>query len=298
MRRSLGTVSIDPRPGGVDRPCFGAGGARVRQPRARRGYRAHRMLPDASKLGPLVETFGSSHREGWRSAGWVALCVVAGAAIIGFTRWAQGQPVSPRETPEGRAQAIVIFYALGGVCVFVGVLSAVVRRLRRRVAVDLHEGGIVYRRAGDAPRAFTWEEVESVTSDVRAADVHGVVVRTTHKHTVTPRHGERVVLSEQIADVGRLADAIAQAVADVRLPEARAAIARGGTASFGPVGVAREGVTHKGALHPWVEVTGAEVAAGVFVVRAGRKAVVRVAVSAVPNVGVAWALVSEKATQG
>lgn len=236
-----------------------------------------------------------------RRFGWSAFLMLSAGVFVALVVVAERAPPSPRETPQQRRNAEVAFLVLAGLCVAGAAVSGLRVRGERAVEAIASEHALTYRRPAPSGArtedvVVSWDAVESFTEDVRVLDYHGIPLRTIHRYTIRAADGLTVTLDDAIAAVPQLAARVAAETLRHMLPRMRTAIARGATVAFGPIALAREGISYDGRLLPWDQVGGIERDRyGEIVVRerngGGRWA--RVAVSQVPNAHVLLPLVRE-----
>ena len=188
-----------------------------------------------------------------------AVCLLLAAGIAWLIVYSTHAPPSPRETPAQRRQAEWVFGGFGALSIAGALLS--VRGLFRERDVEArgYERGFTYREPRREPAALAWDRVESVQAAVRVMDVHGVPVRTIRLYEVRGDEGTVVTFGDTLADAERFVATIIATTRPRLCDRARATIARGGTADFGPLSATREGLMRGGATLPWPRVAAVEV---------------------------------------
>ena len=100
--------------------------------------------------------------------------------------------------------------------------------------------------------------------------------------------GERVKITEDVDDIEGVRELVQQGTFRTLLEPVRAVILQGGVATFGPIGVRRDGLVKGGDFKPWREIESANVWDGKFSVKLQGKTFdwIKLKTKRIPNVHV------------
>jgi hypothetical protein len=211
----------------------------------------HRVLEQARThhLGAPIRAYDARSR----AFGWVLILILAAVVLVvgGVAYRRAGQPV-----PAMIAIALAAAY-LCGAAVIVW-LSVVHGRV-----VHLFEHGLAVR-SGRTPEAFTWDDLISVTVTGDQTTRRGA---PRWRFTATCADGREIVLGADLPRLGELAEIVTNEVMVRVVPWYLRAVSAGGTVSFGPFTVSRDGVVKDGDLLPWQYVRDVRIDNGMVVVQ-------------------------------
>src|SRR5262249_27189501 len=103
-------------------------------------------------------------------------------------------------------------------------------RMRRRILV--FRDGLV-SIVGRMATACRWDDIESVTEDVKHVFINGSYNHSEERFTLHCHDGQSVIVKGPLRDMAALGETIQQEVTSRRFPFAQQTLARGGTLSFG-----------------------------------------------------------------
>ncbi len=241
-----------------------------------------RVLDQARKahLGAPLRVFDARPR----AAGWVALLVLAAALLVlgGLAYRASGRTV-----PAFIALALAAAYLAGALVIF---WRAVVRG---RV-VHLFENGFTVA-AGRTPEVFTWDELISVSMTGLRNTRRG---STRWRFTAVAGDGREVEFGGELPRLGEFGGVVTQEVTVRVVPWYLRAVEAGGTVSFGPYLVGRDGIAKDGDLVAWPQVQDVVLDNGMVMVWRAGQVVLAATVGAVPNAVAFAALCQELQVRG
>jgi hypothetical protein len=206
--------------------------------------REHRVRPDR-----LVQL--------WAIAG-VTFTAFALATAYGFYRWYfayghYGPAVVWRWASPAWVLAALLF-GLGGILAL-----RAVRVARRRV--HLYAGGLVWIE-GRRSRALAWSEVLQIyTASVRYG-LLGLAWGNRVRVILIPARGRPIRLTEDLAQLDALLEAIKHSVYPRLLAESRQAFNAGAALDFGPLALQKEGIVRGARRIPWASVRAANLESG------------------------------------
>ncbi len=155
--------------------------------------------------------------------------------------------------------------------------------MRRRVLV-FRDGLVVI--VGSQATACRWDDIESVTEDVKHVFINGSYNHSEERFTLRRYDGESVIVKGPLRDMAVLGETIQQEVTSRRFPVLQQALARGETVAFGDFTLNPTGLGYRQEELPWGEVGQLKVENGfVKISKAGvNNNWVLVEVARIPNV--------------
>jgi hypothetical protein len=160
----------------------------------------------------------------------------------------------------------VAIAVIGGLALLV-VLGMAFGIWRVRGEVLLFADGLIMKRGGEE-RVCHWDDIEALTGMVATTNQFGQQCYVGGPLVLTRRDGRKLTISDGLQDGVQLGEVITAAVLKRRLPEARAALARGDTITVGPLRLDRLGVAQgDGDALPWGEVEEVTVVDDLLVIR-------------------------------
>jgi len=209
-----------------------------------------RVLEEARRhhLGTPIRAYDARSR----AFAWVLILIVATVVLVigGLAYRDSGQPV-----------AAVIAFALAAVY-FCGACTIIWLAVVRGRVVHLFENGLAVR--GPTPAVFTWDDLISVTVTGVQANRRGAA---RWRFTATADDGREIALGPDLPRLGELAEVVTTEVMVRVVPWYLRAVGAGGTVSFGPFTVSRDGIVKDGDLLPWQYVKDVTVDNGLVVVQ-------------------------------
>ena len=155
----------------------------------------------------------------------------------------------------------------------------------RATVMVRYRDGVAYRAGGKDVHTLRWDEVAVIQSNLtRQLGEHGMGW-TQHEFTLTRQNGEKLILDDELKEVGGEAQAIKAAVFALLGPALGQRYQAGEALTFGPVTVQRQnGLKLDGKSYAWDAIQDIKVESGRFKVtmRDGKKHEARV--SAIPNI--------------
>ena len=179
----------------------------------------------------------------------------------------------------------VSFIALAPLVVilFIPVYSHRVATKNKGARLDLFERGLISVYQGQL-RVFRYDSTTVLQNIVRHLR-NGVHTHTTYAYTLTAASGESFVLKGGYVKPAEWGPAIQQAVTQVQLPRAAAALDAGQRLTFGDIWITRDGVGSGSKSARWPEIEEVRVRDGFVTIKVAGKwlGLSRTAVSAIPN---------------
>ncbi len=157
--------------------------------------------------------------------------------------------------------------------------------------------GFLFTKKGKV-EVFRWEQIDSLLYRVTQHKTYGMNTGMTHKYTVRRSDGTTVILDNKFENVGKLGEAINEAIIRVKMPQAIAAFMQGSVLNFGPVSISQQGIFKGQELLPWDQAKRVYVASGYFIVNRDKKMLswANIPIFTIPNVFLLIALINHLST--
>ena len=240
-----------------------------------------RVLEQARRahLGAPVRAFDTRPR----ALAWVLLLALAAGVLVlgGLAYRTSGRPV-----PGTIALALAAAYLAGALVIL---WKAV---LRGRV-VHLFENGFTVA-AGHTPEVYTWDELISVSMTGLRNTRRGAI---RWRFTAIAGDGREVVFGGELPRLGEFGEVVTHEVTVRVVPWYLRAIGAGGTVSFGPFVVSREGIAKDGEAVPWTLARDVVIDNGMVLVWRADEVALAATVGSVPNAVALAALCQELRTR-
>jgi hypothetical protein len=188
--------------------------------------------------------------------------------------------------------AFGVVAVLGALFPAAGVAMLVSSYRDRGHRFEAYEDGLVEHRGGKT-RRLRWEDVVSVTSDLRPRDRRNPqAVAPNQRHTIRARTGHELVFTDAIANCNFLLALVREKTLRHLLPWAQAQIDAGEVIEFGEFRASRAGISTEYQSIGWAQIEGTDVVDDFEVVIKGRGSTwMETRMVNVPNMHVLFALV-------
>lgn len=163
----------------------------------------------------------------------------------------------------------------------------------RGLRFEVFEDGIVEHRGGKQ-RRVRWEDVVSITSDVRQANRRGDREKASERHVLHSRTGIELVFTTGVDDLTELLGLLRTRTLPFLLPAALQKIDSGDEVAFGEFNVSKAGIRTDYQTAGWNEIEGMDVVDDYQLVIKGKGATwMETRMVNVPNMHVLFAVVEE-----
>ena len=214
--------------------------------------------PEEAPLGQRVRQFRLR-------AGGVRLRIGVGSALAGvgaITDTVAATTVHP---------AWVAFVFFGMLVPFAGATMLVSAYRDRGLVLEVYEEGMMEHR-GARHRRFRWEDVVTVTSDLRPRDRRDRSAAPFEHHTIKTRTGIAIDFTDAIADCNELIAIVKRKTLPSLLARALEKIETGERVDFGEFRASRDGIEAEYDSASWEEIVGTEIVDDFELVIKGRGA--------------------------
>ncbi len=193
------------------------------------------------------------------------LLLVGGGAIayalnIFWQRWGRYYPPVIYE-----AMAPWVIGALIAFVIAILIIRSIYRR--RKLGAVVFTNGFAYSDHKGV-QTWRWDQVQDVTANVTRHYTNGIYTGTTHIYTLVKTSGEKLVINDNIKDVGEFYNHLQNNTLQYRYQRLADAYNRGETVTFGPVTIGKQGGIKIGKkTFPWDQVEQVTIEKGVLSVK-------------------------------
>ncbi len=148
-------------------------------------------------------------------------------------------------------------------------------------ALVLYRDGFAYKSGNENVRAWRWDEISVITSNVDFQHTR----KAFHSYTLTRKNGETLVLDDNLQDADDLIDPIKRNVFALLLPPLTSSYNSGKALTFGPVTIHRQnGLQMGGKVHRWDDIMDVKIVRGRFTITLRDSKHYEEHTSAIPNI--------------